>query len=105
MKIYTTILICSFLILGCATTSRINRVSIGMSKSQVLEVMGQPYSTSANIEVEYLIYRLSTGLYLGQKTYQEPYYVRLRNGSVDSFGRVGDLDSAKDPTLNVNIRR
>lgn len=99
-------LVVATLFSGCATTSRINRVSIGMTKAQVIAVMGQPSSTSANAEVEYLVYQLSVGLHVGREgPYQEPYYVRLRGGQVDSYGRVGDLDSTKDPTLRLMINR
>lgn len=30
-----------------------------------------------------------------------PYYVRLINGRVESYGRTGDFNSTKDPTVQV----
>jgi hypothetical protein len=30
-----------------------------------------------------------------------PYYVRLVNGKVESFGRTGDFDSTKTPTVRL----
>jgi len=105
MRMLRAVSISVLVLAGCATTDRINRVNIGMTKEQVVAVMGQPTSTTANTEVEYLVYRLSVGVYLGQTTYEEPYYVRLRGGRVDSYGRVGDLDSTKDPTLKLDIQK
>ena len=32
------------------------------------------------------------------------YFVRLKNGVVESYGKVGDFDSTKTPELNINIR-
>ena len=34
-----------------------------------------------------------------------PFFVRLRAGTVESFGRVGDFDSTKTPTTRVEIDR
>ena len=33
------------------------------------------------------------------------YFVLLQNGVVEQYGRVGDFDSTKDPTLNLNLNR
>ena len=30
------------------------------------------------------------------------YFVRLVNGKVESYGKVGDFDSAKNPALDIN---
>jgi len=100
------VVVLAILLAGCATTDRINRVNIGMTKEQVIAVMGQPSSTTANTEVEYLVYRLQVALIVqaDEKPFEQ-YYVRLRAGRVDSYGRVGDLDSAKDPTLKLDIQR
>jgi hypothetical protein len=64
--------------------------------------MGYPTSTSAQDRVEYLTYKLSEtdeDAWYGRTT---PYYVRLYEGIVESFGRIGDFDSTKDPTININ---
>jgi hypothetical protein len=53
---------CCFLLLllllaACVGTSdRLNRVSLGMTKAEVISVMGEPDSTAANASAEYLIY-------------------------------------------------
>ena len=89
-------------LVGCATAHKISRVEVGMTKEEVIAKIGKPVSTSATKNTEYLNYRLSeTGddAFYGRT---KPYYVRLVNGKVDSYGCLGDFDSTKDPTINVN---
>ena len=72
---------------GCAASpQKMNNLQLGMSKTEVIDTMGNPVSTSARQDVEYLKYRFrSDGLLTSE------YYVKLQNGKVDSFGRVGDF--------------
>src|SRR5665213_367646 len=80
---------------GCATAGQMNRLSLGMTKQQVIDVMGTPHSVAAHENTEYLNYFLTedeTKAYYGTTT---PYFVRLINGKVDAYGRRGDFDSSK----------
>lgn len=100
--IATIILIASVALSGCATASKISSVQIGMTKEQVIQVMGKPTSTSAQGKGwEYLNFALSEtsdDAFYGRTT---PYYVRLVNGKVESFGRLGDFNSTQRPTVRV----
>ena len=58
MKVLAAIAL-AFLLSGCATSGKINAVQLGMSKSEVIAVMGNPVSSSAKGESEYLNYKLS----------------------------------------------
>ncbi len=81
-----------------------NRLSVGMAKQEVVSAMGQPVSTAApGGGIEILRYELQNTdqVWWGGRT---PYFVRLVNGKVDSYGRLGDFDSTKDPTVNLNIK-
>lgn len=101
MKITYLLILVVFLV-GCATpTSRkMNRLSVGMTKSEVLDAMGRPSSTSAPGKgFEFLRYRLSP-----PRSVPYEYFVRLVDGRVDSYGRMGDFDSTEDPTLDLNIK-
>ncbi len=72
-----------------------------MTKSEVITVMGNPVSISAIGGTEYFNYKLSEtddDAFMGWTT---PYYVRLINGKVDSYGRSGDFDSTKTPTVKI----
>jgi len=103
LKIQTakTILLVSILgiITGCiGTSANLNKVSIGMKKSEVLAVIGPADSVSAIGNMEYLIYHWASPKQLIADENNLPrYYVRLIDGVVDAYGRMGDFDSTKDP--------
>ena len=89
---------------GCATSGKINKVSNGMTKPEVVAVLGQPDSTSSKGAVEYLSYLLcidNCALLNPNWRTRRNYFVRLVNGRVDSFGEKGDFDSTKTPTVRI----
>ena len=59
-----------------------------MSKDQVVAILGQPDSTSAQANIEYMTYYLSNDNSNGR---DQPYMVRLVEGKVESFGRFLQL--------------
>jgi hypothetical protein len=111
------------LIVSCAgTQSRLNELSLGMSKGDVISILGDPDSVAANSGAEYLVYNLSgkTGagkavgcsavtlmtFGMGAATCspdKEDFFVRLVRGAVDAYGKVGDFDSTKTPESTINI--
>jgi len=107
-KFFTLVIVA--VLAGCATPSaNMNKVSIGMTKDQVVKALGQPESTRATQNTEFMIYTLRERLdgrpfvditpheVLGQ------YYVRLTGGRVDAYGQVGDFDSTHVPEQKVDI--
>jgi len=74
---------------------------MGMTKDEVIKVMGNPVSVSAKEGTEYLNYKLSETNDDAFMGWTRPYYVRLINGKVDSYGRSGDFDSTQKPTLKI----
>ena len=76
------------LLTGCATSEKLNDIHIGMTKSQVLAILGTPDSTSAQANVEYMTYYLTADAGYGR---DQPYMVRVVNGRVESFGRFSQL--------------
>ena len=95
----------SFFVVGCTgTTANLNKISLGMTKSEVIQQIGRPDSVSAKDNAEYLIYYWGTPKQIfGDENNLPEYYIKLIDGKVDSYGRKGDFDSTKDPTLNLNI--
>lgn len=86
---------------GCATANKISKVKIGMTRAEVISTIGKPASVSAKGKMEYLNYSLSeTGdqAFYGITTH---YYVRLIDGRVESYGRLGDFDSTKPASIRV----
>jgi hypothetical protein len=124
----TSILILTilFLLMGCAgTASKTNQLNLGMTKSQVIEVMGEPTSSHATDGVEYMVYRLTAGSTAGTNagcaalalitfgiayTKEEcsggqriDYFAQFKEGKLISYGKVGDFNSTKNPALDLNI--
>jgi hypothetical protein len=103
-KAFFVILTATLFCMGCAATaSKMNNVSVGMTKSQVIEVLGTPASTSAKDGVEYLNYRLSETSDDAFMGYTKPFFVRLIRGKVEAYGRLGDFDSANIPENKTTI--
>ena len=89
MKLYRiiVILIAVVFLFGCAGSSKkMNRLNLGMTKKEVIEAIGEPTSTTAQKNTEYLNYQLSTGGF-----FTNEYYVRLLDGKVVAYGKVGDV--------------
>jgi hypothetical protein len=73
---------------SCAGSSKkMNQLNLGMTKQEVIEAIGEPTSTSAKRNKEYLNYHLTTGGF-----YTNVYYVRLLDGKVNAYGQSGDFN-------------
>lgn len=88
MKTISMSLLLVTLLAGCMTADRLNDVRIGMTKDQIISLLGKPDSTSAQANIEYLTYYLTTDNGYGRDM---PYMVRLVDGKVESFGRFNQL--------------
>ena len=90
---------------GCTHGTALNKLSVGMSKAQVIEELGEPASIAAHDGVEMMRYDFWKDFWQRSPgDYKSEFYVKIVNGRVLSYGRMGDFDSTKDPTLNLNIR-
>lgn len=77
------------LVLGCAgSATKMNNLDIGMTKAEVLVVMGQPNYTSGANDVEILNYKLTS-----DSLYTDTYFVRIKKGKVVRFGQQGSFGS------------
>lgn len=79
------------LVAGCVSSAtRLGRVQNGMTKDQVVALLGQPDSTSVRGNVDYLTY------FLADQTSrrEQAYMVRLVDSRVESVGRFVQLDYA-----------
>jgi len=77
----------ALVLLGCASAGKMNAVQLGMTRDQVISAIGTPSSTSEMGNTQYLKYQLCSDW-----IFTDRYYVRLTDGSVDAFGRVGDFN-------------
>ena len=82
-----------------ATSANLNTISLGMSKSEVIQAVGSPDSVSAQGSVEYLIFHWASPKQLiADENNLGHYFIRLTNGRVDAYGEKGDFDSTQDLT-------
>ena len=99
MKPCSLLLLSVFCLAGCSTpASKINDIRIGMTKSEVLAVMGPPVSITADPKAEYLNYSLAEGR-TGPDQPVTPYEVKLVNGRVESYGRAGSPNAPHSTTI------
>lgn len=92
-------MLAAVLLAGCQSSAALNNVHIGMTKSEVQSLLGTPDSTSAQANVEYMTYYLTSESGYGR---DQPYMVRLVNGKVESFGRFAQLfDLYNRPVTNA----
>lgn len=80
---------------SCASPKgeRLNRVSVGMTKAEVISAMGTPSSTTAEGNTETLRYSVNASRALFSFDWDE-YAVRLVNGKVESYGKASELKPA-----------
>jgi hypothetical protein len=92
MKRIFILLLVLGLLAGCATARLMNRISLGMTKDEVIKTIGQPGTTKANSNgtqiLEYILYNSYDGL-------NEQYWVILKEGKVVQFGRAGDFGNVR----------
>ena len=76
LKGVLVVLLLMGLLVGCAASAkRINNLQQGMTKAEVIDIMGEPDYTSSTKDVEILSYRLASG-----GVFKETYFVRISNG-------------------------
>ena len=90
---FLPLLLVAFLFAGCvASASKISQISLGMTKAQVVVILGQPKSVSARADgTELLRYELSGRnaplLNPNAKNFSDGYTVQLHSGKVVAYGR------------------
>jgi outer membrane protein assembly factor BamE (lipoprotein component of BamABCDE complex) len=93
--------------IGCAAprTQVLNQIQPGMTKQEVIKIMGPPVTVASDGGAEYMTYRLATsfGDFNGSDT--SDYFVRIIDGKVDAYGQKGDFNTTKNPTADFNINQ
>jgi hypothetical protein len=90
MKKLPALALVAILFAGCATANKMNLLGLGMTEREVRDIMGTPISVSVTRGVKILNYSLKE-----PAAGPQPYFVRLTNGRVDSFGKRGDFQEVK----------
>ena len=84
MKLIAIALI-SLVLSGCATAEKMNRVSVGMSKAEVIKQIGAPDWSEGGYSEENLAYVLPQNM---GDMFKNTYVVVIKDGKVDSYHRV-----------------
>lgn len=98
--ILTTLFLVVFLT-SCAKPPEFGGISIGMTEAQTISKLGQPNSVAVKGNTKYHEYESYWGL---SKLDYTRWFVRFVDEKVESFGKLGDFDSTKDNTQNINIK-
>jgi hypothetical protein len=86
---------------GCASSSgKLNQVSLGMTRDEVVKVLGRPHAVAAQGETELLSYNL---LNKGVGDIKE-FVVRLQKGAVESFGERASFGPSLFASTNAPAR-
>ncbi len=108
MRILALFTFASFLV-ACGipdkTASKTNLLNVGMTKAEVIGVMGQPLGTRAIQNTEILTYRwkpCGIGNIMVACDWVE-ILVRMVDGRLDAYGTIGDFNLSKNPTSDVNV--
>ena len=84
---WVVMLVIAGFIWGCAgSANKLDDLHLGMTREQVIQVMGKPNHVSARENVVFLNYKLRS-----QSLFTDEYFVRITEGKVDLFGRRGDF--------------
>ena len=84
-----------------------NDIKIGMPRDEAVKILGKPHRTSAKDNVESLYYNESA-LYIGVfgigkvKGKNRQYELRLVDGKVESFGKLGEHSGETEPEKEDN---
>jgi Prokaryotic membrane lipoprotein lipid attachment site len=83
MRRYISLFGLALVLASCAITGgRMNQISAGMSKAEVIHTLGTPRSSGGRDKIEVLHYRDDNGFWL-----YDYYFVRLVDGKVESYGQ------------------
>ncbi len=87
----------AILLAGCITGDQVREIAVGMTRAEVVEIMGAPDGVQANGSTEVLKY--SNRLMSGWSWDRTDYYVTLTQGRVSSYGN-GEVRQNAPPNFS-----
>jgi hypothetical protein len=107
---WASILLSLFFLVGCATTGKLIKLNLDMTKEQVINTIGKPDAARGSmrnkydqvIEVwEYLEYKTDDHAFYGITT---PYWLYFYNGRLVQWGQAGDWKQEADRIYEMRFR-
>jgi outer membrane protein assembly factor BamE (lipoprotein component of BamABCDE complex) len=80
-------------VLGTPNANKMDRLNVGMSREDVVKVLGRPASKGADASTETLYYRFSETRSEAANGIATPFFVKMVEGKVSAFGRINDSGS------------
>lgn len=99
MKFKYLCLVLAIFLFGCATASKFNNLSIGMSKQETIKILGTPRTIQAENEIEVLEYYLWPDLTSNQK---EIFWVVIIDNKIYKYGPARNFPTQQNYE-NLNI--
>lgn len=87
---------------GTLTAKSMNKLSIGMSKAEVIRIMGSPTTTKADGNTEVLEYKRMADMqewWTSRSSQRTNYWIVFENGELIKYGKAGDWDTAQPETI------
>jgi len=82
MRKLILLIVVVLLLAGCSPWIGMHNIELGMSKAEVMQLMGKPSNSSGSGNEEYL-------WYIPANRFWERYYVHIVNGKVEAYGQLG----------------
>lgn len=95
-------ILCLLVLTACATAKKINRVSLGMTKDQVIDNLGEPDSSKGKDNREVLVYEFIEDAWTGR---EGTYWVELQSGKVVWYGKAGDFGSSEGSKHTIELNQ
>jgi hypothetical protein len=99
-KLSYIIVAIALLISGCASSSKLNKISVGMNKAQVIDIMGSPDHIAAGGSAEVFNYSLYNGFF--SHLWWTGYNVYFSDGIVAKFGNQRNSSRYKPTSPSYN---
>ena len=94
-----------FYLFSCANAHKTSLLSLGMTKKEVIRILGNPGSVAATDKAEFLRYFLYETSDNAWRSIHATYYIKLENDKVVLYGRQGDFGITEKPkqTIDLNV--
>lgn len=106
---------CNFIILlsliviaGCATSAELRKLSVGMDKKSVADILGEPITTRATTRATGLIevwdYTFAKSV-IGFPPFRDKYYLFFKDSKLVQWGEENDWGSSPDHTEKIILQK
>jgi len=109
-RFFGGIVLCIFLVVGCATTGKLMKLNLQMTKPEIISAIGNPTAARGSmtnkygqvIEIwEYALYKTDDDAFFGRPTF---YWLYFYDGKLVQWGEAGDWQREADRIYEMRFR-